>query len=174
MLLYFYPELLGGVLAGRVKEIEANLNKVGMRKVKVVEEGGRQTQDMLVIKNPLRERLCDTLDSQVCISATARGGGGGSRSVVYSSTYTACEVDGIKSKYFGKTSGSTYIRAKQHLRDVGEKLSNSHMYQHQVAAHPERSDSANLYRFDIVERHKSDFSRQLAEAIIMINSRCVN
>ena len=41
-----------------------------MRKVKVVEEGGRQTQDMLVIKNPLRERLCDTLDCQVC-----KGGG---------------------------------------------------------------------------------------------------
>ena len=63
----------GGVLARRVKEIEANLNKVGMRKVKVVEEGGRQTQDMLVIKNPLRERLCDTLDCQVCHFSNSKG-----------------------------------------------------------------------------------------------------
>ena len=74
--LIFLPKTPRGVLARRIKEIEANLNKVGMRKVKVVEEGGRQIQDMLVIKNPLGERLCDKLDCQVCQFSNSKGGAG--------------------------------------------------------------------------------------------------
>ena len=126
----------GGGLVRRLREIEKKLNRVGDRRVKVVEEVGKTIQDILVKSNPLGEATCEAGDCQVCTFADSRGKCR-SKSVVYSSTCTLCENQGLNVMYFGETNANCYIRAKQHLRDADEKVSSSHMYNHSQLAHPE-------------------------------------
>ena len=47
------------------------------------------------------------------------------------------------------------------------------MYIHQNLVHPSNSQFESMFRFDILERHPTAFSRQLGEAVIMKNSIAV-
>ena len=55
----FVPRTPQGALIGELKKLEDNLNKSGLRRVKLVEEGGLTIADMLVKATPFKTPLCN-------------------------------------------------------------------------------------------------------------------
>ena len=97
-----------------LKTVWSNLAKVGMRKVKLVEEGGKTLASLLVRPNPLKAKLCDQGDCQVCLFSGAKGRCG-LRSSCYVNTCLACKTQGKSFKYWDETSDSVYERSKSHM-----------------------------------------------------------
>ena len=108
---FFVPRTNNGRLIRELKSIEELMNRVGKYKVKMVEEGGLTLLSALSSKNPLGEKLCQRVDCQVCRYQESKV-----RcqicSVVYTYTCVMCERGRLDVKYWGETSSSIYIRAK--------------------------------------------------------------
>ena len=70
--------------------------------------------------------------------------------MIYSSSCVECEKRGLEAKYYGESSQSCYERAVQHVRDAKDRHKHSHMYNHQVIAHPNNNKYENMFRFDVL------------------------
>ena len=68
----FVPRTPGGALAEILKRIESDLNKVSLRRVKIIEEGGSTIHDLLVKSNPLAVKLCIRDNARFVPSQIAR------------------------------------------------------------------------------------------------------
>ena len=85
----FVPRTPQGALIGELKKLEDNLNKSGLRRVKLVEEGGLTIADMLVKATPFKTLLCSRGDCQICLIKGSKGQCS-VRSITYSNTCLKC------------------------------------------------------------------------------------
>ena len=78
----FVQRTPGGVLAAELKKIECDLNRRGLRKVKIVEEGGNKLRHILVKSDPWAGEPCHTSTFSACHNMNGKPGAFGDRSVV--------------------------------------------------------------------------------------------
>ena len=152
-----------------LRKIEFELNKVSKRIIKIVGKGGKTLEDILCKKYLLGEATCDRNDCLICTFSESKGKCNVT-SVIYTDTCVTCETQGLKSQYWGETNSSAYLRSKRHLEDPKSKSSRSHIYHHLQQTNPEllnNKERENLFRFQVVQKHISAFSRQLSECIQM-------
>ena len=137
----FIPRPHQGGLCKIIKQIESDLNQVGLRRVKVVEEGGQTLSSQLVRSNPLGDKTCRRENCQVCLF---KGGKGQCklRSACYVNTCLICKQRGLNIKYWGETSKSTYERAKTHMGEARKQHQTSHIVQHLREFH--KGETVNL------------------------------
>ena len=110
----FVPRTPHGALLKSLKEIEMRINSTGLRRVKLVEEGGLTLADQLVKSNPFSSPTCNRGNCQVCLFKGSRGQCQ-SRSVTYSNTCLKCSEKGESFKYWGESSESLYERSSTHM-----------------------------------------------------------
>ena len=94
----FVSRTPGGKLLAELKTVENNLAKVGNRRIKLVEEGGKTLANLLVKPNPLKPKLCSRGDCQVCLFVGSKGGCM-QRSSCYVNTCLVCKSRGKMYQY---------------------------------------------------------------------------
>ena len=73
-------------------------------------------------------------------------------------------------QYWGETSESVFERANSHIEDAEGAESHSHMHVHMTRFHPGIAGNfKDIFKFQVVEKFKSAFNRQLEEPINMKN-----
>ena len=74
------------------------------------------------------------------------------------------EVEEKTYRYIGETSRSAYERAREHLRDLREMDTGSHLLKHIIQKHMENPKEVE-FRMKILSNHYTAFSRQISEAV---------
>ena len=82
--------------------------------------------------------------------------------VVYTTECQNCKEQGNRTQYVGETARSLALRGEEHLLDAAAKKENSHMYLHNLLAHPGAEMS---FKFDLVYNASSALDRQVRETI---------
>ena len=89
-----------GGLAGKLKKIEKDLNKLTRGKVNIIEEGGKTLEQMLVNAEPMQITTCFRDKCLICAFPEGRGKCR-ERSVCYVNTCQECERRRTPYKYWG-------------------------------------------------------------------------
>ena len=141
-----------------------------MRKLKIIEEGGKSLEDMLVNVNS-SDVTCGRLKCQVCNFENTKGRCR-IRGVCYVGSCLLCEEKGTPHRYWGETSASLYERFLQHVGEREGCVPTSHIWQHILLHHPDGlKDIRGCFKFEVVKKDDSSFARQLAECILIKNLR---
>ena len=72
--------------------------------------------------------------------------------------------------YYGETSRSLHERAQEHLKDAEGFDAASHMVKHWMVDHPDQKELP-LFKFKVVKKFKDCLSRQVAEALRIMNTK---
>ena len=72
-----------------------------------------------------------------------------------------------KFKYIGETSRSSYERGWEHLNDLAQLKSTSHMLKHIVGEHPEMDLSEVEFGMKVLKYTQSSFERQIRESVVI-------
>ena len=88
------------------------------------------------------------------------------RNVTYSTFCLPCKKVGKGSRYYGETARTGQERGVEHQRDYNNEQENSHMAKHWVTEHGQDQERPD-FGMQIVRSHKSAFSRQVHEAILI-------
>ena len=132
----FIERTRGGKLISRLREKEAEINKLSLRKVKLVERNGRQVQQVLTSPDPWGDEVCERRDCLACEGGDTEGRViCRTRNVVYSTRCKVCKEGGVDTRYIGETSRSLYERISEHTHDVWSSKELSHMRTHLEAEH---------------------------------------
>ena len=148
-----------------LKRMEADMNRVSRRKVKIIEEGGNTIEDTLV--NISDNKTCGRMKCQVC-SFSDNKGDCRKRSVCYLNKCLICEERGTPHRYWGDSSSTLYERALQHVDEGEGCVPTSHIWQHILLHHPDGvNDIKGTFKFEVVQGYSSAFTRQLAECMLI-------
>ena len=74
-------------------------------------------------------------------------------------------------KYIGESSRSSYERGWEHLNDLTQLKSSSHMLKHIVLNHPEQEPDKIKFGMRILRTCKTSFERQIHESVIIQQER---
>ena len=165
----FVDRTEGGKLASELKEKEKEVNKVGKKKVKVVERNGEQLSAILTSSNPWGEEKCSRQDCLSCKTEKGKMGKCRERNLVYETRCKLCKARGETVTYVGETSRSLYERQKEHLQDCIGQNSKSHMREHTRETHRRELETvdeiAEVFEIRILERYQTSIQRQIGEAV---------
>ena len=146
----FVQRTPNGKLLKELKAIEESLSTLCSRKVKLVEEGGRTLESLLIRPNSLAETSCIRDRCEVCIFDENKGKCR-VRSIVYSNTSLTCESKGKAYKYGGESSSSAYERANRHVEEGEKCLPGSHVWQHILQHHKEGIHNIrSKFKFEVI------------------------
>ena len=159
-----------GELASILREKEKELNKVGKKKVKIVEKNGDQLSQVLTSSNPWGEERCTRQDCQSCRNSCKETGKCRDRNVVYETKCKECKVKGETTTYVGETARSE--RQREHMSDCLSTKTKSHMRDHWEERHREKGrelrtldDVVETYKVKVLEKYRTSLQRQKGEAI---------
>ena len=164
----FVPQTPGGTLAAKLRQAEAELQKLCGGKVKIVERGGTTMRQLLHQTNPWSEEFCGR---EGCLPCDSKEEGKPSkcrkRNVVYRTSCTTCKKKGGKERiYIGESSRSSFERGKEHLDDYEKEKDDSHMNKHFVLDHC-HDDVKPKFKMEVLRSHRSALTRQIHEAVLI-------
>ena len=139
------------------------------KRIKFVETSGRKFIDHLKIADPYQSKCSPADKCLVCKSSLKSSTNCKISNVGYSITCNLCRERNLYRVYEGETGRNSYIRGKEHLRDLEKKNEKSIMYKHIQADHKEEEKQVN-FEMKVVGRFKDAMSRQIDEAV-RINNR---
>ena len=192
----FVPYTPGSILAKKLRENEENLAKITQTKVKIVERTGTQLQHLLTRSNPWKGIDCTRKNCLLCFTKNKTEKNMRQdchqRNIVYETRCMTCqeqeteriqeqeisdndkkeEITRIKLfKYIGETSRSSYERGWEHLNDLTQLKSSSHMLKHIVLNHPDQELDKIMFGMRILRTCKSSFERQIHESVLIQQER---
>ena len=175
----FVPWTKRGKLAGAMKKEEDRLEKLTGFRIKFTEEGG--TPLWMQFSTKLGGGGdCGRLSCFTCTQSEETKIDCFARSVVYESSCTICHPEGVTEKpgdsmvssgmglYTGETSRSLCERAGEHVAAAKGLERGSHMVKHWFLDHPGLSELPK-FKFRIVGKYKDSMTRQIKEAIRVLN-----
>lgn len=98
---------------------------------------------------------------------TPKGGICNRQGILYKTTCLRCKSEGRTTNYIGESGPSMLERYGEHLQDAQTKSSSSHMETHRAQEHPDREDSRNLFRGDVIATESSALVRMVKEAVLI-------
>ena len=151
-----------------MKKREEEINRNSEERIKIVEGGGRKMKDLLVVKNPFPNTVCEM---RKCVLYRNNTGKifipCNTNNVGYRLVCETCEDNGLPRVYEGETARSARTRGAEHRRDFNKQRADSAMYKHKITEH----DGEEIkYRMEITKRFKDPLTRQANEAV-RISSR---
>ena len=166
-----------GRLIARMKEEEERLAQMTNFKVKYQEQGG--TPLWMMFSTKLGEGLdCGRDGCYTCKQDDEGKVDCFASSVVYQSTCQLCHpssegkpsrgMDKGEGTYTGETSRSVFERVGEHYGDVKSLEKDSHIVKHWFTTH-HALDEAPSFKFKILGRYNDCMTRQLKEAVILMN-----
>lgn len=188
----FVPYTRGGELAKKLRENEEKVSKINKNRVKIVERAGVKIQDVLTKANPWKGHDCKCKNCLLCHTKIKTGKKENQdchkRSLVYEVRSLTCENKELeeienkeigeqekkmlreqvrKYKYIGETSRSSYERGWEHLNDLTQLKSTSHMLKHIVGEHPGMDLSEVEFGMKVLKYTQSSFERQIRESVVI-------
>ena len=161
------PVTKGGVLVKDLQRREEEINRNSDERIKMVEGGAIQIKNLLVVKDPFPQSICEM---KKCILCKNSMGNKINRidtpcnvsNVGYRLVCETCEERGIIKVYEGETSRWARVREAEHRRDFLKGKDDSALYKHQQNDHI-NEDMA--YRMEITKRFQDPLTRQANEAV---------
>ena len=110
------PVTKGGRLAKDVKKREEEINRNSDERIKIMEGGAIKMKDLLVIKDPFPQPICEMKKCILCKNSIGDKNGTpcNASNVGYRLVCETCEERGIVKVYEGKTSRAARIRGAEH------------------------------------------------------------
>ena len=164
----FVPHTPGGLLAKLLQEEDDRFRKgTGMKRIKMVERGGRTVKDIVSKTNPWAGDGCERDDCLPCMGERGSGGNCQQENIVYRIHCQECELGHIKAEYTGESSRTMYLRGKEHLDGLVKKNEKNALWKHCAQVHGGRQVK---FTMKIVRSHKTPFTRQVQEGVEIDNS----
>ena len=192
----FVPYTEGSELARKLRENEENINKITHNRVKIIERTGTKLQDLLTKSDPWKGTDCQRQNCLLCFTKNRteklRTQECHKRNVVYETRCLTCqemEQEKIENmdigekeklelknkikiyKYIGETSRSTFERGWEHLNDLAQLKTGSHMLKHVLLNHPDQDMEQVAFGMKILRTCKSSFERQIYESVAIQHER---
>ena len=104
-------------------------------------------------------------DCLICTKGGEDSGDCKKRNLTYQTFCLPCKEQGKTSKYVGESARTGHERGLEHWRDYQKEQEDSHMAKHWLADHP--GQDKPQFGMKVVQTHKSAFSRQVHEAILI-------
>ena len=137
-----------------MKRMDKKIKESGIE-IKLIEKSGRTLGNVLRTSDPRKEKKCRREDCPVCTT----GGKGNCKSLNANYKMT-CECN---DPYTGTTTRSSYVRGKEHLKDLNDKNPESDLWEHCRKKH---DGNLTSFRMDVIETFKQDpLLRQITEAV---------
>ena len=183
----FVPYTPGGVLAKKLRENEEKIANITKNRVKIVERTGTKLQDVLTKANPWKGIDCTRKNCLLCHTKMKTEKNENQdchkRSLVYEIKCLTCEKRELEKieknentkkreqikqfKYIGETSRSSYERGWEHLNDLAQLKSSSHMLKHIVGEHPGQDMAEVEFGMKVLKFTQSSFERQIRESVVI-------
>ena len=164
----FVPITKGGKLLKEMKKREEEINRNSKERIKIVEGGGKKMKDLLIVKNPFPNTVCEMKKCILCKNSTKEiKTPCNTNNVGYRLVCETCEDNGLPRVYEGETARSARTRGAEHRRDFNKEKSDSAMYKHRQTEH---NGEEIKYRMEITKRFRDPLTRQANEAV-RISSR---
>ena len=159
----FVPITKGGKLLKEMKKREDEINKYSDERIKIVEGGGVQMKNLLVVKNPFPNTVCEMRKCILCKNNTKEIKiPCNTNNVGYRLVCETCEEKGFQRTYEGETARSARTRGAEHMRDFKKGKDDSAMYKHKQNEH---NGDEIKYRMEITKSFRDPLSRQANEAV---------
>ena len=192
----FVPFTPGSQLAKNLRVNEEHLSKVSNNKIKIVERTGTKLVDLLTRSNPWKGADCERENCLICFTKQRteknKTQDCHQRNIVYETRCLTCqekEQDKINDmdltehekrelnkklklfKYIGESSRSTFERGWEHLNDMAQLRTSSHMLKHALTEHEEQDMGELKFGMQILRTCKSSFERQIHESVVIQQER---
>ena len=160
----FVEKTPGGELAKRLREAEAEVEKITGDRIKIVERAGVMLKSLLHKANPWEGAQCGRGDCLVC--RQDNGKSCRQRNVTYTTECLKCqEKGGKKSQYLGESARTSYERGLEHLKAYDSLKEDSHMAKHWLEDH--QGEDRPEFKMRVARKHTSALVRQVHEAVII-------
>ena len=168
----FVPVTKGGLLAKELRQREDEVNRYSKTRIKIVEDGGVQLKNFLVIKDPFPKMKCDKKKCFVCNSEKSEQMkfACNSNNVGYRLECDTCIERGKVRVYEGESSRSARVRGAEHMADLENERPKSVLLKHKLKEH---QDEEMKIKMKITGKFKDPLTRQANEAV-RINQRNKN
>ena len=192
----FVPHTPGSELARKLRENEENLVKITKTKVKIIERAGTKLQDLLTRSNPWKGSDCMRTNCILCFTKSRteknKSQDCHQRNIVYETRCLNCEEQELNRileqeipdqdkkneqakiklyKYIGESSRSCYERGWEHINDLTQLKSSSHMLKHVLTKHPEQDFKEVRFGMKVIRNCKTSFERQIYESVAIQQER---
>jgi hypothetical protein len=187
----FVPFTEGSELAKRMREAENQLELTTGYRIKIVERSGLKLVDTLHRADPWQGQDCGRDKCLLCLTKQRTGKqmtqDCSRRSLVYESWCMTClendqreaeeKADGDKEKqkeleakirihkYVGESGRSLYERSFEHLSDLENLSTKSHMLKHLVDKHDKEEMDNIKFGIKVIKYAKSAYERQIYESV---------
>ena len=146
-----------------MKKREEEINKNSDERIKIVEGGGVQMKNLLVVKNPFPTPVCEMRKCILCKNNTKEiKFPCNTNNVGYRLVCETCEEKGLHRTYEGETARSARTRGAEHMRDFKNGNSDSAMNKHKQNEH---NGEEIKYRMEITKPFRDPLTRQANEAV---------
>ena len=137
-----------------MKRFNEKIDESGL-KIKLVEKSGRTLGELLRTSDPRKKKRCNRINCPVCTTE-----GKGNCKAQNANYKITCECGDV---YTGTTTRTSYIRGKEHHKDMSEKKEESDLWEHCVKKH---EGNIKKFKMDVIETFKGDpLLRQISEAV---------
>ena len=165
----FIPRTPEGKLLTRLREIEHKLSGIS-RPVRLVEEAGTKLLESLCRGDPWEKTHCQRDQCTTCAPSWGKVGDCRKKNVVYEDVCLTCKDADKSSRYIGESSRTMYERGLEHVSDVKNLGTVSHIREHVLAEHPDQAQALRdaphtLFSMQIICPARTALSRQIREAV---------
>ena len=192
----FIPYTPGSELAKKWRENEENFSKITQNKIKIVERTGTKLVDLLTKADPWKGADCQRENCLLCLTKMKteknKTQDCHKRNVVYETRCLTCErkeqdkIDNLEIeeqekkqekskiklyKYIGETSRSSFERGWEHVNDMAQLKTSSHMLKHALTTHQEQEMNEVQFGMRIIRSCQSSFERQVYESVAIQQER---
>ena len=158
----FVPPTPGGILAKQLRKREEELNKHNSERIKIVEKGGENVENILTKKDPFEKETCKEKMCPLCTGTKKRKIFCNTNNVGYRWVCNTCKEDDKTRVYEGETSRSGRLRGIEHVRALKNKREDSVLYKHQMVEHGGMEAD---FKLEITGVFSDALSRQADEAV---------
>ena len=196
----FVPQTKGSRLAKSLREKELELEKLSGWRFKIVERAGEKLENILHQSNPWSGQDCERKGCLMCKTKAETGKNTrqncSKRNVLYETWCETClkveeekvakvELEGGEKgskkrkkneeiqmvKYVGESARSCHERGTEHLSDMLNLRTTSHLLKHYLTSHEGEEINSIVFRMKAVKFHKNAFERQIHESVRIQSSR---
>ena len=165
----FVPHTPGGLLARLLQEEDEKFRRgTELKRIKMVERGGKTVKDILSTTNPWAKDGCSREDCLPCMGERGRGGDCQKENICYRVVCQECELASIKAEYTGESSRTSYLRGREHLAGLAKRNEKSALWKHCVECHDGREVR---FRMKVLRSHRTPLTRQIQEGVEIENSQ---
>ena len=165
----FVPHTPSGALAKLLQDADDQFRRgTTLKRIKMVERGGKTLKDILSRTNPWVSQGCDREECLPCSEEKGRGGNCQQEGIVYQISCRECSLSNIKAEYTGESSRTPFLRGREHLDGLRKRNEKNALWKHCEMFH---GGEEVKFAMKVLRSHKTPLTRQIHESVEIDNSQ---